>query len=128
MRLNPNAFALPGTLRQGTLGRNALRGLPFYQLDLALSRKFDFNDHVGLQLRVETFNLLNHPNFDDPVAALAVLGGTNGGTNALRLDPYFGRSISARGGYTWAGEGGGFGPLYSAGGPRTIQFSLKLNF
>jgi Ca-activated chloride channel family protein len=127
-RLNPAAFMLPGALRQGTLGRNALRGFPFYQLDLALHRQFNFNERVNLQLRAEAFNLLNHPNFDDPVATLAALGATPQGSTAFRLDPYFGRSLSARGGNAWTGEAGGNGPLYSAGGPRTVQFSLKLTF
>jgi Ca-activated chloride channel family protein len=127
-RLNPAAFILPGAFRQGTLGRNALRGFPFYQLDLSLHRQFKFNDRVNLQLRAEAFNLLNHPNFDDPVATLASLGAAPAGSTAFRLDPYFGRSLSARGGNAWTGEAGGNGPLYSAGGPRTIQLSLKLTF
>jgi hypothetical protein len=127
-RLNPAAFALPGALRQGTLGRNALRGFPFYQFDLALHRQFNFNERVSLQLRAEAFNLLNHPNFDDPVATLTALGAMPVGSTAFRLDPYFGRSLSARGGNAWTGEAGGNGPLYSAGGPSTIQLSLKLTF
>jgi hypothetical protein len=127
-RLNPAAFTLPSALRQGTLGRNALRGLPLYQLDMALHRQFNFNERVNLQLRAEAFNLLNHPNFDDPVATLAALGAAPGGSAAFMLDPYFGRSLSARGGNAWTGEADGNGPLYSAGGPRTIQFSIKLSF
>jgi hypothetical protein len=122
-RVNPAAFTLPGTTRQGTLGRNALRGFPFYRLDLALRRQFNFNDDVNLQLRAEAFNLLNHPNFDDPVGTFA-LAGSPGTALTSRLDPYFGRSLSARG----AGGVGGFGPLYTAGVARTAQLSLKLTF
>jgi len=127
-RLNPAAFVVPGALRQGTLGRNALRGFPFYQLDLALHRQFDFNERVNLQLRAEAFNLLNHPNFDDPVPTFAFLEAKPGGATALRPDPYFGRSVSARGGGEWVGQAGGFGPLYTSGGARTVQLSLKLTF
>lgn len=124
-RLNAAAFALPGELRQGTLGRNALRACPFHQLDLALGRRSDFAERFRLQLEAEAFNLLGHPNFDDPVATLAEAPGAS---PPLRLNPYFGLPLSARGGETWSGQSGGFGPLYSAGGPRTIQFSLKLTF
>jgi hypothetical protein len=127
-RLNPAAFVVPGATGQGTLGRNALRGFPFYQLDLALHRQFDFNERVNLQVRAEAFNLLNHPNFDDPAPTLAFLAASPGNPTTLRLDPYFGRSLSARGGGEWVGEAGGFGPLYTAGGARTVQLSLKLTF
>src|SRR5258708_39027555 len=37
---NREAFAIPETARQGTLGRNALRGFPAAQLDLSLRRGF----------------------------------------------------------------------------------------
>ncbi len=127
-RLNPAAFVLPGAERQGTLGHNALRGFPFYQLDLALRRQFNFNERVNLQVRAEAFNLLNHPNFDDPAPTLATLAVAPGDALTLRLDPYFGRSLSARGGGEWVGQAGGFGPLYTAGGARTVQLSLKLTF
>lgn len=123
-RVNPAAFMLPGERRQGTLGRNALRGFPFYRLDLALRRQFDFNDDVNLQLRAEAFNLLNHPNFDDPAGTFALVGAA-GTLSAPRLDPYFGRSLSTRGAGAWAG---GFGPSYAAGGARAVQLSLKLTF
>jgi hypothetical protein len=126
-RLNPAAFVLPGAARQGTLGRNALRGFPFYRLDVALRREFKFKDEVRLRLGAEAFNLLNHPNFDDPLGTLA-LGGSPGALSSTRLDPYFGRSLSARGGSEWAGQAGGFGPLYTAGGSRAVQLSLKLTF
>ncbi|HEX8186761.1 MAG TPA: hypothetical protein VF586_00290, partial [Pyrinomonadaceae bacterium] len=79
-------------------------------------------------VRAEAFNLLNHPNFDDPAAALSLLGAPPGSSTTLRLDPYFGRSLSARGGGEWVGQAGGFGPLYTAGGARTVQVSLKLTF
>ncbi|HWS89687.1 MAG TPA: VIT domain-containing protein [Pyrinomonadaceae bacterium] len=127
-RLNPAAFFVPGSPRQGTLGRNALRGFPFYQLDLALRRQFDFNERVNLQVRAEALNLLNHPNFDDPAATLTFLGATPGDAATLRLDPYFDRSVSARGTGEWAGQAGGFGPPYTSGGARTVQVSLKLTF
>ncbi|MCA1622101.1 MAG: TonB-dependent receptor [Acidobacteria bacterium] len=126
-RLNPAAFALHDTSRQGTLGRNALRGFPFYRLDVALRRRFNFSDEVNLQLRAEAFNLLNHPNFDDPVGTLAVLG-ARGAATPPWLHPYFGRSLSARGFGEWGTQAGGFGPLYAPGGSRAVQLSLKLTF
>jgi len=114
-RFNPAAFAVPPLGRQGTLGRNVLRGFPVWQLDLAMRRQFRLTERVGLQFRAEAFNVFNHPNFGDPVGTL---------TNAL-----FGRSTSMLGRSLGSGGvNGGFNPLYQLGGPRSIQFALKLTF
>jgi len=78
--LNPKAFAqvtapcpvdskgvlLPGCQYYGTygnLGRNALRTPPFFQFDAQISRIFTFRERLSLDLRLEAFNLLNHPDF-----------------------------------------------------------------
>jgi hypothetical protein len=101
--------------RHGTLGRNVLRGFPVSQVDFALRRQFNFSEHVNLQFRTELFNVFNHPNFADPVNSL---------TNAN-----FGRSTAMLG--TSLGSGGvagGFTPLYQIGGPRSLQFAMKLQF
>ena len=51
----------------GTEGRNAVIGPPYADLDFALSKSFALHSEgQHLQLRGESFNLLNHPNFDDP--------------------------------------------------------------
>ena len=115
---NPAAFdATAPTLavRQGTLGRNALRGFPVSQLDLALRRQFNFGDRLALQFRAEFFNILNHPNFGDPGNRL------NTATFGLSTQ-MFGRSLG-----TGAG-GAGFSPLYQVGGPRSGQLAIKLQF
>jgi hypothetical protein len=119
-RFNPSAFVAPPIdpvtrlpLRQGTLGRNVLRGFPISQFDFALRRQFSLTERFHLQLKMEAFNLFNHPNFGSPV-------------NDLRF-PQFGRS-TAMFGRSLGGGGlnGGFNPLYQVGGPRSLQFSLKL--
>ncbi len=118
-RINRNAFAIP-TGRQGTLGRNALRGFSIYQLDLGVRRLFKFTERVNLQFKAEMFNLLNHPNFGDPNGRL------NSGATP---DPTFGRSTVMLGRSLGAGtSGGGLSPLYQIGGPRSIQLALKLQF
>jgi hypothetical protein len=121
-RFNPAAFAAPPPGRQGTLGRNVLRGHPVNQVDLALRREFDLTERVRLQFRAEFFNILNHPNFGDPGAG-EFLG------SKFLFDPRFGRSTSMLGRSLGSGGvNGGFNPLYQVGGPRSIQFALKLLF
>jgi hypothetical protein len=117
-RLNRAAFAVPPTVpapRQGTLGRNALRGFPFWQLDFALRRQFNFNERLNVQLRAEFFNLFNHPNFADPIGSI---------NSAL-----FGRSTQMLSrGLGSGGSLGGFSPIYQIGGSRSIQMALKISF
>jgi hypothetical protein len=118
-KINPAAFSIP-TNRQGTLGRNALRGFPVYQLDLGLSRQFNLTERVHLQFKAEMFNALNHPNFGDPDGAMTVFGTPN---------PTFGLSTVTFGRSLGTGtSGGGLSPLYQIGGPRSIQLALKLQF
>ena len=63
--LNPNAFAIPSTERQGTEGRNDIPGFGLTQVDLLLGRLFPIRERCKLQFRVDVFNLLNDPNFNE---------------------------------------------------------------
>lgn len=45
------------------LGRNAGRGRAIYDVSPFVERPFAFGERVRLNLRVEAFNLFNHPNF-----------------------------------------------------------------
>jgi hypothetical protein len=89
-RLNPAAFAVPPVGRQGTLGRNVVRGFPLSQLDFSFRRKFPLGEQFNLQLRADLFNAFNHPNFGAPVGfigsplfgqATRMLGSDLGGGN-----------------------------------------------
>jgi carboxypeptidase family protein len=103
-------------LRQGNLGRNALRGFGATQWDCAIHRDFPIHESIELQFRAEMFNLLNHPNFSQPLGAIG--------------NPQFGQSTQMLGQGLSGGNvgGGGFSPLYQIGGPRSMQFALKLRF
>lgn len=130
-RINPAAFLVPQDLQQGSLGRNALRGFPLYQIDLALRRQFNFNENVALKFQVDAFNLFNHPNFEDPVARDRVLGGVFpggavSGGSTFTPNATFGRSSSLLGQSLSGGER--FGSFYNTGGPRALRFSVKLLF
>jgi hypothetical protein len=115
-RLNPAAFAPPAAGEQGDAGRNRLRGFPFSQVDLGLRRAWHLRDPLRLSFRVEAFNVLNHPNFLNPLARDR-LGDLN-----------FGRSTQMAN----RGFGGLQGPalqqFYESGGPRSMQLSLRLEF
>ncbi|MGH9844846.1 MAG: hypothetical protein ACREEM_39520 [Blastocatellia bacterium] len=68
--LNKAAFAqVPlvastrAAIRPGTLGRNAVRGPGFWNLDLALSKNLALTERTRLQLRADMFNATNHVAF-----------------------------------------------------------------
>lgn len=52
----------------GSTGRNILRGPGYANLDFSLFKTFTITEAVKLQLRGEAFNLLNRPNFNNPIA------------------------------------------------------------
>jgi hypothetical protein len=102
---------------QGNLGRNALRGFPLQQLDLAIHREFLVGDRFRLRFEGDIFNVLNHPNFSSPQSFLSL---PNFGIANSMLNSSFGTGN--------ASTGGGYNPLYSLGGPRSVQLALKLIF
>ncbi|MDR3792243.1 MAG: carboxypeptidase regulatory-like domain-containing protein [Terracidiphilus sp.] len=48
----------------GNAGRNIVRGPNYYNMDASLSRIFKVYDRVNLNLRLEAFNVFNHPFFN----------------------------------------------------------------
>ena len=61
--LNPAAFALPAPGTLGNFRRNSVRAPGFWSIDLALSRLIPLGASRSLELRVESFNLLNNFNW-----------------------------------------------------------------
>ncbi|HTM35412.1 MAG TPA: TonB-dependent receptor [Terriglobales bacterium] len=57
----------PTYVGPGTVGRNNFYGPSFVNFDLAWAKSTNFGERVRLQLRVECFNIFNHPQFDNPV-------------------------------------------------------------
>ncbi len=92
-----------GAFAHGSSGRNILDGPGLFVASLALSKNFQLREGMRLQLRVESFNLLNRTNF-------------------LMTDEF--RQFN--------GVGGGFftrvGNIGRGGGPRIFQYALKLRF
>ena len=64
--LNRAAFALPDAGTFGNHERNSIRGPGFWKIDLAISRLFAFGASQNVEVRLETFNLLNNFNWGNP--------------------------------------------------------------
>jgi len=72
---------VPGTLTFGNTGRNSVYGPGFTNMDLALAKNTKISERLNLQLRVDAFDVLNHPNYGQP--------GASGGFLAASLQPSF---------------------------------------
>jgi hypothetical protein len=139
--LNPKAFTWNG-YKLGSFGNSspgACAGPPVDNVDFSIVKNWKMTERYKLQLRLEMFNVFNHPQFrfngqnlgfnvsglipvnasgadcrpsNDPTTCVAVSGGTLNGYNpATGKNTLFGRP-----------------PLPSQIGNREIQYALKLNF
>lgn len=62
--LNSTAFVTNAAGTYGNLGRNAFRQPNYYNMDVSMTRTFPVYERLTLNLRLEAFNVLNHPNFN----------------------------------------------------------------
>lgn len=102
-------------LRPSNLGRNALRAFGLFQWDFGVHREFPIKDQIKLEFRSEMFNILNHPNFAPPQSDISS-GGF--GLSSQTLNQYLGGGFGSS----------GLNSIYQVGGPRSVQFALKLMF
>ena len=118
-QLNPADFSITTTpLGVGTLPRNTLRAFGEAQANVAIERIFPLYERINLQFRAEAFNLTNHPNFG---AVSLTCGTTTAG--AACNNPIMGQATS-----TLNSGLGNLNSLYQQGGPRSLEFMLKLQF
>jgi outer membrane receptor protein involved in Fe transport len=105
----------------GSLGRNAINGPSYTNLDISLAKVFKIGENMGLQFRADFFNIFNHPNFANPLWPNYTVDMTQNGLTAA------GRGI----GYlpiTATPDVGIGNPFLGGGGPRDIQLALKFTF
>ncbi|HSM84588.1 MAG TPA: TonB-dependent receptor [Candidatus Limnocylindrales bacterium] len=132
--LNLTAFQVPctfngdpanpgcnGNQHFGNLGRNAFVGPDFKNFDFSLVKDTNLTEKLKMQVRLDVFNLFNHPNFANP------------------LWPNFGVDF-AQNGFDAAGHGVGFlpitttpdvgvgNPFLGGGGSRNLQLAARFSF
>ena len=110
--LTPPAYGTYGDAFKGIF-----RGQNYYNVDFSVSKIWKVKERYTAQLRIEFFNLFNRANFAGT--------STGGGTSPVVSTPN-------------SGVGGGFGygtvtpdtgdPVLGSGGPRHVQFGLKLTY
>ncbi len=107
--INSAALNLPSVGVVGNAPRNFARGFGATQINLAARREFHLRDAVALQFRAEAFNALNHPNFG-------------------YVDPTYGDATFGQATQMLNQSLGTVASQYQQGGPRSMQFALKLLF
>jgi hypothetical protein len=121
----------PGTRHFGNEGRNSLHGPTFKQWDFAIYKNTQLTERLGMQLRAEFFNILNHPNFSNPFLPAFVAD------PASNINPVCGCGFTQNGnretgigGYqlTATGDVGIGNPFLGGGAPRGIQLAAKFTF
>jgi hypothetical protein len=106
---NPAAFTAPPTYTSGGVtyatygnsGYDMLRGPAYQDWDMSLQKNIAFAERYRIQLRADSFNVFNHPNFAPPNAAIS---------NTATVGTI--TSVSGT-------------PAYEA---RTLEFAVKFNF
>ncbi len=105
--LNGNAFSQPPDGTFGDLGRDAIYGPHFWNVDFAVTKNTAISERLNLQLRAEFYNIFNHPNFALPGFSI-----TPGSNDVITQTPDQAQTNPGLGG----------------GGPRVIQLAGKLTF
>ncbi len=85
---NTACFVQPGNGQYGIGGRNSVRQPSLNQLDLGLNKTFAITDTQHLQIRLESFNALNHPQLALPGSTSVTstsLGALTGTAKPMRV-------------------------------------------
>ncbi len=106
--ISPATCAGYGTY--GNIKRNSFRGVTNYQFDAQVSRIFPIHESLNVTLRLEAFNVLNHPNFNLPTGTTTGTPGAPTGGMAVLTSGTFGQVST------------------TANQPRIFQGSVKFNF
>jgi hypothetical protein len=101
---DPTSFVTPAGATEGNIGQNIYSGPGLFTLDSSIFRQFPIRESLVLKLRMDAFNVLNHPVFNNPSTSL---------TSAS-----FGEVTSTAG----TGVNG------TPGTPRQLQFAATINF
>jgi len=106
----PNCVPVTGAAALG-FKRDQIPGPGFHRLDFSAFKNFQLNERLRLEFRSEVYNIVNHPNFNQPnFGGNGVVAVSNSGDYT---SPTFGAIGSTR------------GAPYN---PRQIQFAMKLYY
>ena len=100
---NPTVLSTPVN-SFGNMGRNSVVGPDFKNLDLSAIKNTKLKENMILQLRIDAFDLFNHPNYGQPGRVFSPTSSTFGVITSTRF------------------------PTGDSGSARQLQLALKLKF
>ncbi|MGB7584520.1 MAG: TonB-dependent receptor [Terriglobales bacterium] len=123
---------VPGTRHYGTLGRNSLVGPTYKQWDLAIYKNTPITERLSVQFRADFFNILNHPNFANPVLPAFIADPAANINPACTCGFVQGPNNREVGNGAYqivaTGDVGVGNPFLGGGAPRGIQLAAKFTF
>jgi hypothetical protein len=130
--INPAAFQAPprdangNFIRFGNEPNGLIRALPYWQIDLALTKETKLTERVNMEFAVQAFNIFNHVQFGDPNALNMVFDPTASGTGFLTPQGGFGvidTTVNFNNNNDNAAS-----PNTGTGLPRQLQFMVRFKF
>jgi hypothetical protein len=100
-----SSFAQPTGVTFGNTGRNIFSGPGLFAINASLFKNFQIRERFNVELRAETFNLTNTPEFSNPSTSIT----------------------SSTFGYVTGTLGSGTG-VNGTGGGRALQIGTKITF
>ncbi len=115
-----------GTRHFGNMGRNSLSGPTFKEWNFSIYKKTMITERLSMKLGVDFFNILNHPNFANPLlpAFIADPGVAGFALNSSGTHEVGGGPLPI----TATGDVGIGNPFIGGGGPRGIQLAAVFKF
>jgi outer membrane receptor protein involved in Fe transport len=115
-----------GTRHFGNMHRNSLVGPTYKEWNFSFYKKTAITERLSMKLGVDFFNMLNHPNFANPLLPAFIADAAYTGTFGLNGA---GQEVTVGSlPITATGDVGIGNPFIGGGGPRGIQLSALFKF
>jgi hypothetical protein len=130
--INAAAFAPPPQDANGNFTRfgnepnGVIRALPYWQIDLALTKETKLTERASLIFAVQAFNVFNHVQFGDPNALNLVYNTNSSGAGFLTPQGGFG-TIDTTVNFNNNNDNAA-SPNTGTGLPRQLQFMVRVKF
>jgi hypothetical protein len=138
--LNLAAFAAPCTVNSagncvnghpGSEGRNAFNSPNYTNFDFSLTKTTHLAETMTMELRCDFFNILNHPNFSNPLLpgfGIDIFGNSHTAGDRLVAGSDPGANGAQFLATTATPDVGSGNPYLGGGGPRSAQLAVHFKF
>jgi hypothetical protein len=128
---NVTGSCVANTGHPGNEGRNAFNATDFTNFDFSLTKTSHLTEKIAMELRIDFFNILNHPNFSNPLLpgfgidafgsnhtdGSNLVAGSNPNTNGAQ---YLATTATP--------DVGSGNPYLGGGGPRSMELAVHFTF